>query len=263
MVRQRGLEAAAQRGALDHGQRDRAGVEAAAGGVHAIDAGARVGAQRLAPAAPDRFRKEVQVAAHVVDLRDQRARYPEVDGQPGVLGGAGQRHDLVYQFMVEAGPRLGPQHHPYDASSLLVVGGDLFQVASLGKRMAVRMHELIHCCRPIDEGESEYCGASLIQSLSRPPHASLLRVAMLACRPKTRVHRRVPASLRPGSDDRTRTAWAQGMRTLASLRVSKGAAGIGGALVRMGRPRRADDRRPGGGWTAVVHPQRGARGYWL
>ncbi|KAG1377687.1 hypothetical protein G6F59_018154 [Rhizopus arrhizus] len=99
---QGGLEAAAQRRALDHGQRD----------------GARP--QGFALAGPDRLGEEVEVAAHVVDLGPARARHPEVDGQARILGGSRQGHDFVDEFVVKAGPGLRPEHHPHDTTSLLV-----------------------------------------------------------------------------------------------------------------------------------------------
>ncbi|MCY1526878.1 hypothetical protein D9M68_619230 [compost metagenome] len=141
---QRGFEAAAQRRAFDHRERDRAGVETARGGMHAIHAGPRIGPQGLALAGADGFGEEVEIAADVVDLRNQRARDPEVDGQAGVLGGARQVHDFVYQFMVKAWARLRPEHHPHDSTSLLVKRGNLLQIARCGEGVAVRMNELIH-----------------------------------------------------------------------------------------------------------------------
>ncbi|MNV53945.1 hypothetical protein D3C71_1461110 [compost metagenome] len=112
--------------------------------MHAVHASACIGPQRFALAVADGFGEEVQVAAHVVDLRHQRTGDPEVDGQARVLGGARQGHDFVDEFVVKARPRLCAQHHPHDSASLLIKGRDLLHVARGGEGVAVCMNELIH-----------------------------------------------------------------------------------------------------------------------
>jgi len=107
--------------------------------MHAVDAGARVSHERLALAGADSVGEEIQVAAHVVDVRDQRTRHPEVDWQPRLARRLGEPENVVDQIEVETGTRLRAQHHPHDIAAFFVIGRDLRQIAGFEERAAVVM----------------------------------------------------------------------------------------------------------------------------
>ncbi|NYH16582.1 hypothetical protein GGD41_003810 [Paraburkholderia bryophila] len=138
------LEAAAERGALHHRDRNRAGVEAARGRMHAIHTGTRVGHQRLALARADRLGEEIEIAADVVHGRNQRPGHPEIDLQSRLSRRLREAQNVMHQIEVETGTRLRSQHHPHDITAFLIVSGDLRQVAGFDERTAGVVAMQIH-----------------------------------------------------------------------------------------------------------------------
>ncbi|MDR8893137.1 hypothetical protein FEP69_02488 [Burkholderia multivorans] len=136
VMRERGLEPAAERAAFDHRDRDRARAEAGVDLVHAVDARARVRHQQIAPAAADRVDEEAQIAADVEQLGHERAGDPEVESQARVARDAREMDDVGDELLVEARPRFGSEHHPHDVSAFLIKSGELREFAGFIERAA-------------------------------------------------------------------------------------------------------------------------------